>query len=63
MRRLYVLVDRDQDLVWNVILSRRMEQDSWYWLKEKSGMFSVKSAYRLLKDQKLIQVFGKVFGN
>lgn len=44
-----VLDDRDQAMVWNVILSNSIKQDSWYWLKDKFGLFFVISAYRLLQ--------------
>ncbi|KAF4361076.1 hypothetical protein F8388_016885 [Cannabis sativa] len=47
-----VLSDMDQKLVWKVPLSNHSRSDSWYWLQEDSGLFTVKSAYSLLQAAK-----------
>ncbi|KAL9450649.1 hypothetical protein AB3S75_012387 [Citrus x aurantiifolia] len=36
------------NLILNIPLSQRNEEDIWYWLADISGVYSVKSAYRLL---------------
>ncbi|KAH9734279.1 putative reverse transcriptase/RNA-dependent DNA polymerase [Citrus sinensis] len=40
--------ERDRNLILNIPLSQRNEEDVWYWLANTSGVYSVKSAYRLL---------------
>ncbi|KAF4349491.1 hypothetical protein F8388_008434 [Cannabis sativa] len=42
----------DQKLVWKVPLSNHSRSDSWYWLQDDSGLFTVKSAYSLLQAAK-----------
>uniref|UniRef100_A0A803QS69 Reverse transcriptase domain-containing protein n=1 Tax=Cannabis sativa TaxID=3483 RepID=A0A803QS69_CANSA len=48
-----VLTVRDQELVWKIPLSSDVERDGWFWNKEASGLFTVRSAYRILQQQKL----------
>uniref|UniRef100_A0A803Q5Q9 Uncharacterized protein n=1 Tax=Cannabis sativa TaxID=3483 RepID=A0A803Q5Q9_CANSA len=47
-----VLNDRDQSLVWKIPLSSSSTSDMWYWLKDESGMFTIKSAYAMLQSLK-----------
>uniref|UniRef100_A0A803NUT6 Reverse transcriptase domain-containing protein n=1 Tax=Cannabis sativa TaxID=3483 RepID=A0A803NUT6_CANSA len=42
-----VLNDRDRELVWRIPLSSARRNDNWFWLQDSSGIFSVRSAYRL----------------
>ncbi|KAL8134495.1 hypothetical protein AgCh_009499 [Apium graveolens] len=42
---------RDRSLIRKIPLSARRERDTWYWLPEERGMFSVKSCYRLLQGE------------
>ncbi|XP_060964627.1 uncharacterized protein LOC133033648 [Cannabis sativa] len=42
-----VLNHRDRDLIWRIPLSDARRNDQWFWLQESSGVFSVRSAYRL----------------
>ncbi|XP_062099674.1 uncharacterized protein LOC133805509 [Humulus lupulus] len=41
--------DRDRELITNIPLSVNVEQDTWHWSKEVSRLFTVQSAYNLLK--------------
>uniref|UniRef100_A0A803NVY9 Reverse transcriptase zinc-binding domain-containing protein n=1 Tax=Cannabis sativa TaxID=3483 RepID=A0A803NVY9_CANSA len=47
-----VLSDSDQKLVWKVPLSNHSRRDSWYWMQDDSGLFTVKSMYSLLQAAK-----------
>lgn len=40
--------DKDIELIKRIPVSRNMQQDSWYWVMEQSGLFTVKSYYRSL---------------
>lgn len=42
----------DVDAVLNIPLSSYNEDDSWAWHYEKSGCFTVRSAYRLIMETK-----------
>lgn len=43
---------RDASLILS-LTARTMNDDSWYWSKEKLGNYSVKSAYNLLQEGKI----------
>ncbi|KAL8131281.1 hypothetical protein AgCh_007272 [Apium graveolens] len=43
---------RDQQCIRRITLTDSSEEDEVYWGKEASGMYSVRSAYRLLQEQK-----------
>lgn len=43
--------ERDASLILS-IPGRAMNDDSWYWSKEKLGNYSVKSAYSLIQENK-----------
>lgn len=43
---------RDQQCIKSIALTEGNEEDELYWGKEKSGQYSVRSAYRLLQYQK-----------
>ncbi|KAF4352138.1 hypothetical protein F8388_012262 [Cannabis sativa] len=47
-----VLTTRDQELVWKIPLSTDVESDGWFWRKESSELFTVRSAYAILQQQK-----------
>lgn len=40
--------ERDRALVYQVPIPMRSKNDSWFWLPESKGEFSVRSCYRLL---------------
>ncbi|XP_060972141.1 uncharacterized protein LOC133038108 [Cannabis sativa] len=42
--------ERDRQLVLSIQLSDRVERDSWYWNKENSGLYTIKSAYLFLQN-------------
>ncbi|XP_062087000.1 uncharacterized protein LOC133793720 [Humulus lupulus] len=42
----------DAEIILSIPLSLDRLEDSWYWVLEKSGLFSVKSVYRVLQDRK-----------
>ncbi|XP_074378458.1 uncharacterized protein LOC141719995 [Apium graveolens] len=43
-----LFLDRDIQLIKSIPISRSIQQDSWYWIIEQSGLFTVKSCYRKL---------------
>lgn len=43
--------DRDANLILVIPVHNR-SADSWYWCKERSGSYSVKSAYTILQDSR-----------
>ncbi|KAF4352656.1 hypothetical protein G4B88_012559 [Cannabis sativa] len=43
---------RDIDLIMQVPLSDNVNVDSWFWCKEPTGFYSVKSSYRHLQELK-----------
>uniref|UniRef100_A0A803Q3L9 Reverse transcriptase zinc-binding domain-containing protein n=1 Tax=Cannabis sativa TaxID=3483 RepID=A0A803Q3L9_CANSA len=45
--------DRDKDLILTIPISPSNSVDTWYWSKEVSGDYSVKSAYSLIQDLKV----------
>uniref|UniRef100_A0A803PGZ2 RNase H type-1 domain-containing protein n=1 Tax=Cannabis sativa TaxID=3483 RepID=A0A803PGZ2_CANSA len=51
-----VIVDlfnnRDKELIYKIPISATNVTDSWYWSKEVSRIYSVKSAYKLIQDLK-----------
>ncbi|XP_074328372.1 uncharacterized protein LOC141666280 [Apium graveolens] len=44
--------ERDQRCILRIALVNHREVDSVYWSKENSGVYFVKSAYKMLQDQK-----------
>uniref|UniRef100_A0A803PCL7 Uncharacterized protein n=1 Tax=Cannabis sativa TaxID=3483 RepID=A0A803PCL7_CANSA len=48
--------DRDKDLILSSPISPSNVVDTWYWSKENSGCYSVKSAYALLQELKSASV-------
>lgn len=47
-----MFVARDQDCIINTKVHEQGSEDRLYWCKETSGVYSVRSAYRLLQAQK-----------
>ena len=47
--------DRDKNLISKIALPRREMADSWYWIFEEKGEFSVKSCYRYLRGERSIE--------
>ncbi|KAF4359762.1 hypothetical protein F8388_008324 [Cannabis sativa] len=47
-----LLDDRDRDLVLQLQLPSSGSEDHWYWLKERTGIYTVKTAYHLLQQLK-----------
>ncbi|XP_060959233.1 uncharacterized protein LOC115724998 [Cannabis sativa] len=47
-----VLCDRDYRLVKAIPLSQSVDDDFWFWFKDSSGMFTVRSAYNLIQENK-----------
>ncbi|WOG86655.1 hypothetical protein DCAR_0205872 [Daucus carota subsp. sativus] len=43
--------ERDVQLIRSIPLARQREEDSWYWILEESGLFSVKSCYRRIQGE------------
>lgn len=43
--------DRDRLLIQQVPIPGHSRSDSWYWLMEEHGVFSVKSCYRLIRGE------------
>ena len=43
-----IFTPMDVEVIANIPLSTRTQADFWAWQYEKSGMFSVRSAYRML---------------
>ncbi|XP_074352002.1 uncharacterized protein LOC141691163 [Apium graveolens] len=41
--------ERDRNLIKKIPLSRREEEDSWFWLPDEKDCFLVKSCYRILQ--------------
>lgn len=46
-----IFIQRDANMILATPLSES-NSDSWYWRKEKSGVFSVKTAYTLIQETK-----------
>jgi hypothetical protein len=42
----------DRDLILSIPLSTRQQDDFWAWHYDKKGVFSVRSAYRMLIDMR-----------
>lgn len=42
---------RDRQLIYQIPLSTRTKADSWYWIFDSNGAFSVKSCYRRLQGE------------
>ena len=40
--------DRDKNLILKIPLSISIKPDSWYWIWERRGCYTVKSGYRFL---------------
>lgn len=47
-----VFNERDQQCILNTKPEEEMSQDMTYWQLEKTGVYSVKSAYKFLQTQK-----------
>lgn len=43
--------DRDRELIYQVPIPIRRRSDSWLWLFEADGVFSVRSCYRRLRGE------------
>ena len=43
--------DRDKELIYQVPIPLWSKSDSWFWLPDAKGKFSVRSCYRLLKGE------------
>lgn len=43
--------DRDKNLIKKILLSTRLEADTWFWFTDDNGRFSVKSCYSLLQGE------------
>lgn len=43
--------DRDRVLISKIPLPRRDKADSWYWIFEEKGDFTVRSCYRRLRNE------------
>ncbi|KAF4387929.1 hypothetical protein F8388_005546 [Cannabis sativa] len=44
--------NRDKEFIYRIPISTTNVTDKWYWSKEVSGTYSVKSAYKLIQDLK-----------
>jgi hypothetical protein len=42
----------DRELIMSIPLSTRQQDDFWAWHYDKSGVFSVRSAYRMLVEMR-----------
>ncbi|XP_015386530.1 uncharacterized protein LOC107177355 [Citrus sinensis] len=40
--------NRDKNLIWQIPLSNRSNADSWYWMHEAKGVYTVRSSYKML---------------
>ncbi|KAL8102066.1 hypothetical protein AgCh_026811 [Apium graveolens] len=45
--------ERDVNLIRQIPLPRTTEQDSWFWMVDDKGLFSVRSCYRLLQGESI----------
>lgn len=43
--------NRDKNLIKRILIPHFQNQDSWFWLPEEKGCFTVKSCYRLLTGE------------
>uniref|UniRef100_A0A803PR19 Reverse transcriptase domain-containing protein n=1 Tax=Cannabis sativa TaxID=3483 RepID=A0A803PR19_CANSA len=43
---------RDAQIILQIPLSAQVHEDAWYWSKEATGFYSVKSAYKHIQDSK-----------
>lgn len=43
--------DHDSRLIQQIPIPVMEKEDSWFWLSEANGMFSVKSCYRKLRGE------------
>uniref|UniRef100_A0A803QEM1 RNase H type-1 domain-containing protein n=1 Tax=Cannabis sativa TaxID=3483 RepID=A0A803QEM1_CANSA len=44
----------DRELIYKIPISSTNTVDNWYWSKEASGVYTVKSAYNLIQDLKIL---------
>lgn len=47
--------DRDANLIVSIPI-RQSDADSWYWSKEKMGVYTVKSTYETLQEKEIVAV-------
>ncbi|XP_030503857.1 uncharacterized protein LOC115719087 [Cannabis sativa] len=43
----------DAATILGIQIKQSVDGDYWYWFAEKNGLYSVRSAYQLMQDQKL----------
>ena len=49
----YICNERDAELIRKIPLSINCEEDSWFWILEASGVFSVRSCYRKVQGEQV----------
>lgn len=54
--------ERIKQLIVQIPIPIREKNDSWYWMLENEGNFSVKSCYRKIRGELLRRNFGISFG-
>lgn len=47
--------DRDKGLIYQIPIPLRSKPDSWFWLPDTKGGFTVRSCYRLLRGESVSQ--------
>ncbi|XP_074374276.1 uncharacterized protein LOC141714670 [Apium graveolens] len=43
--------ERDRELIKQILIPRRVREDSWFWLLEEKGDFTVRSCYKRLRGE------------
>lgn len=49
-----ILNERDQSCILNILIQESNSDDTLYWSKENTGLYSMRNAYKLLQAHKVI---------
>lgn len=50
--------NRDRNLIRRIPISHSLNRDSWFWLQEEKGCFTVKSCYRMITGEQVCDYAG-----